>query len=185
MVRAFCQGNEIYLRPVKLADAAVLAKWKSDPFVQRMALDSDADNISAAKEEEDVRRALDSGDQLYLIVVVRDTRQPIGYVRINWMDSFQRIAWLRFALGEHRGEGYAKDALKHFLRRLFAQGAHRVEAEVYEFNEACLHLLESLGFNQEGVKRQAHFDGDGYCDIIALGLLAEEFEPHSLRGSET
>ncbi len=60
--------------------------------------------------------------------------------------------------------------------RILTGEVHRVEAEVYEFNEASLHLLTSLGFKREGVKRQAHFDGEAYCDIVVMGLLAKDFE---------
>jgi RimJ/RimL family protein N-acetyltransferase len=140
-----------------------------------MALDPDSD-VSPAKEAEDIGHALESGSQTYLIVVVRRTDRPVGYVRINWMDPSRRMGWLRFALGEQRGQGYAKDALRHLLRRLIAQGAHRMDAETYEYNEASIGILGSLGFKREGVKRQAHFDGERYRDVIAFGLLAEDFE---------
>ncbi len=176
MSESFCEGKEVYLRVVERSDAPLIAKWKRDPVIQRMALDPGVD-VSFKKESKDIKRALKSKDQLYLVVVKRDTEQPIGYVRINWIDSSHRLAWLRFALGEHRGKGYAKDALQYFLAQLFADGAHRVEAEVYEFNEVSLGLLKGLGFKREGVKRRAHFDGDRHRDIMVLGLLATEMVP--------
>jgi ribosomal-protein-alanine N-acetyltransferase len=175
MPSAFCEGEEVHLRPVEPGDAAVVAQWKTDPFVRRMALDPGV-ATSTAGEAEEILRALGSPDELYLIVVASKTARPIGYARITWIDRLRRIGWLRFALGAQRGQGHAKDALMPLLRRLFADGAHRVEAEAYEFNEACLHLLEGLGFQREGVKRQAHFDGDRYCHVVVLGLLAEEFQ---------
>ena len=183
MSEVFCRGNDVYLRAVEPGDASLIAEWKKDPLVQRMALDPHVE-ISVEKEKEDIKRTKESSDQLYLVLVVRSTNQPIGYVRINWMDASRRFAWLRFALGEHRGKGYAKDGLKHLLRQLFAAGVHRAEAEAYEFNQTSLRLLESLGFKKEGVKREAHFDGDGYHNIVVLGLLAEEFRTSDLCNSE-
>ena len=169
------QGNKVFLRRAEQGDADLVAKWKSDPLVRRMALDADT-VVSAIKEEKDILRSLESGDQIYRIVVVRETGQPIGYVRANWMDRSKRLAWLRYALGEERGKGYARDALKHFLQGLFPENAHRVEAEAYEFNEAGIGLLESLGFRREGLKREAHFDGERYRHVIVLGLLVGEWE---------
>jgi ribosomal-protein-alanine N-acetyltransferase len=176
MSEVFCRGNEVYLRAVEPGDARLMAKWKRDPLVRRMALGPDVE-ISVEGENEDIKRARESGDQLYLVLVVEKTNQPVGYVRINWMDASHRFAWLRFALGERRGKGYAKDGLKALLEHLFTVDVHRVEAEAYEFNQTSLHLLEGLGFKKEGVKRQAHFGGDRYHDIVVLGLLAEEFVP--------
>ncbi len=91
------------------------------------------------------------------------------------MDNARECAWLRFALGEKRGQGYAKDALRSFLDFLFTEGTHRVEAEVYEFNTVSLGLLESLGFKKEGLKRKAHFDDARYVDVWVLGLLDEDW----------
>ncbi len=176
MCESYCEGKDVYLRVVERSDAPLIAKWKRDPVVQRMALDPGVD-VSFKKEGKDIKRALKSKDQLYLVVVKRDNEQPIGYVRINWLESSHRFAWLRFALGEHRGQGHAKDALQHFLARLFTDGAQRVEAEVYEFNEVSLGLLKGLGFKREGVKRHACFDGDRFHDIMVLGLLATEMVP--------
>jgi len=45
-----------------------------------------------------------------------------------------------------------------------------------------LGLLESLGFEREGRKREAHLDGERYANIIILGLLKEEFRSSTLRG---
>lgn len=167
---ALYDGKQIYLRKVSLEDAHLLARWKTDPLVQRMALGQEVE-VSLANQEQDIASALSSDDQLYLIIVHKDNEQPIGYLRINWMDNRQQHAWLRFALGEARGKGYARDALTTLLAALFAHGLHRVDAEVYAFNHASLKLLSSLGFQQEGCKRQAHFTGDGYCDVVVLGLL--------------
>jgi ribosomal-protein-alanine N-acetyltransferase len=167
-----CAGAKVYLRAVEMGDAPLVAGWKKDPLVRRMALGPDVE-ISVDKERKDIERAKGDSDQLYLVLVVKTTDQPVGYVRINWMDASHRVAWLRFALGGQRGKGYAKDGLGAFLAHLFAGGVHRVEAEVYEFNHASLHLLDVLGFKKEGLKRQAHFDGQGYHDIVVLGLLAE------------
>jgi len=64
-------------------------------------------------------------------------------------------------------------ALEQFRQRLFSEGAHRIEAEVFEFNEPGRRLLAGLGFEAEGVKRQAHFDGERYHDVIVFGLLAQ------------
>lgn len=172
---AFCKGEKVYLREVETKDAGLLTEWKSEPYLKKMALTPDA-VIDLSKQAEDVRQARDSEEELYLMVVVRDSEKPAGYVRINWMDRTHRFAWLRFAMGAERGKGYCKDALRALLAELFGQGVHRVEAEVYDFNLPSIGLLESLGFKREGVKRQAHFDGESYTDVVVFGLLAGDFK---------
>ncbi|MCK4395426.1 GNAT family N-acetyltransferase [candidate division WOR-3 bacterium] len=173
MTKYFCEGNKVYLREVQLSDVSLIVEWKNDALIQKMALDPDV-KISFENQERDVKKAIECDKEFYLIIVVKETEQPIGYIRIDWMDNAREYAWLRFALGEKRGQGYAKDALRNFLDFLFTEGTHRVEAEVYEFNTVSLGLLESLGFKKEGLKRKAHFDGARYVDVWVLGLLEEE-----------
>jgi RimJ/RimL family protein N-acetyltransferase len=177
----FCKGDKVYLRPVRMEDVPLIVKWKGDPLIQRMALGSEV-QITLENQGEDVKEAIQSDKKLYLIIVIEKTDQAIGYVRINWIDETKRFAWLGFALGEQRGRGYAKDALRALLAHLFAGGVHRVEAEAYEFNERSLGLLESLGFKREGIKREAHLDGERYANIVVLGLLKEEFRLSTLKG---
>ncbi|MCD4733298.1 GNAT family N-acetyltransferase, partial [bacterium] len=103
-----------------------------------------------------------------------ETDQPLGYIRLNWWHG-REIAWLRYAMGERRGEGLCSEALTALLERLFSESLHRIEGEVYACNEPSIRLLKQLGFMREGVKRQAHFDGEEYIDIYAYGLLRADF----------
>ena len=170
MRRMTLRAKRTILRPVRAVDAPLIAKWKRDPFVQRMAL-GPGSRITSANQRQDIERALKSPEQLYWVILSRETKEPLGYIRVNWMESDHRNAWLRFALGPHRGRGYAKDAVGELVRYLLRTGTHRVEAEVYDFNRPSLGLLKGLGFQIEGLKRQAHFDGNRYRGIHVLGLL--------------
>lgn len=160
------------LRPVRIEDSTVVAKWKQDPFIKRMALDYDYQTTSE-KQQADIEASLLDADSEYQIMVLNQV--PIGYIRIDWLDTGHRVAWLRFAIGEERGNGYSILALRLYLSDLFDNGCVRVEGEVYAFNTASQHVLESLGFQQEGTKRNAHFDGTTCTDIYMYGLLKQEF----------
>ncbi len=164
------QGERVTLRVAVPSDSEFISGWKNDPLIRKMALDEDT--VSTIKEELDnITRARKSDSELYLIIILKSANLAIGYIRINWMDAKKRSAWLRFALGAERGKGYAREALSLLLAYLFSLGCHRVEAEVYDFNTRSLALLESLGFVREGLKRDAHYDSNGYHDVVVLGLV--------------
>jgi RimJ/RimL family protein N-acetyltransferase len=171
----FCKGKKTMLRKVELADASCILQWKQDELVKEMALDPDT-QVTLENQKQDIRRAIDDESQLYLIILVADTNQQVGYIRINWMDSGKRFSWLRFALGakDARRKGYMQDSLRTLLGYLFGKSMHRAEAEVYEYNKASLGLLEGLGFKREGLKRKAHYDGSRYHDVVVFGLLSGE-----------
>ncbi len=176
----YCEGDNVYLRNVQVSDTNLIVTWKKDPFVQKMALHPGV-SICAEDEMKSIKRALEADNEVYVIVVVKETDQPIGYIRVNFWEGQPGCAWLRFALGEERGKGYGKDALTCVIEHLFEEGFHRIDAEVYVSNTVCLSLLTSLGFVKEGVKREAFFDGEKYTDIAVLGLLRSDFHYGSSR----
>jgi ribosomal-protein-alanine N-acetyltransferase len=170
----YCRGDKVYLRPVQLSDVPLIVKWKKDPYIQRMTLYPGVE-ITAESQEQDIRRAVEA-DELYMIIVIKKTDTPIGYMRVNSWQGQPGCVWLRYALGEERGKGYGTDALKCFIRRLFDEGVHRFDTEIYAFNTVALAFLGKLGFIKEGVKRKAFFDGEKYVDLVVLGLLKEDFK---------
>jgi RimJ/RimL family protein N-acetyltransferase len=166
-------GTLACLRPARPDDAGIIAEFKRDPLVRRMALGRG--HASTEEEErEQILAALSSEREDYYVIVDRSDEQPVGYVRLNWREAGRRFAWLRFALGRRRGRGLARDALATLLAHLFATGTHRIDAEVYAVNDRSRKLLDGLGFVREGTKREARFDGEGYTDVIAYGLLAPD-----------
>ncbi len=157
---------EIGFRDIEPEDAHLIARWKNDPYIKKMALDP-ADEITVEKEMKDIERAIDEG--LYLMVQLDG--EDIGYVRVNWVYGKGKIAWLRFALGERRGEGYGVEMVQKISEYLFESGCVRIEAEVYSENIPSQKVLEKNGFVKEGTKRKAYFDGDKYADVYMYGKV--------------
>jgi RimJ/RimL family protein N-acetyltransferase len=162
----------ITLRDIEVKDAQLIYTWKCDPLIKKLALDYDY-STTLEEQLQDIQFSLHDPDQEYKIIIL-DNSLSIGYIRINWMDSHKKKAWLRFGLGAERGHGYSRIALNMYIKCLKEFGCLRIEAEVYRNNSASQKILESLGFLKEGIKRKAHFDGTQYIDIYAYGLLIDE-----------
>ncbi|MDF2606838.1 MAG: hypothetical protein K0S34_1033 [Bacillales bacterium] len=168
-----CESTNLYLREVETSDSKLIAKWKNDKLLKEMSIGLETE-ISADNQQEDIVRSIQS-HQLYYIIILKDTNKPIGYIRINWMDDTNYFGWLRFGLGEERGKGYSKEALKSFIQSLFENGTKRIDAEVYEFNNVSINLLTSLGFKHEGTRRKAYYTNKKFYDVYTLGLLDEDY----------
>lgn len=79
---------------------------------------------------------------------------------------------------DFRGRRLADEAARLFQRYLIHErGFHRIELEVYGFNERAQRHAERAGFVREGVKRKAYRRGDGWVDGVLYGLVAEDLEP--------
>jgi RimJ/RimL family protein N-acetyltransferase len=76
-----------------------------------------------------------------------------------------------------RGRRLADDAARllqhHLIREL---GFHRIELEIYGFNERAQRHAERAGFVREGVKRQAYARGDGWVDGVLYALVEEDLD---------
>jgi RimJ/RimL family protein N-acetyltransferase len=59
----------------------------------------------------------------------------------------------------------------HLIREL---GYHRVQLEVYGFNERALRLFERAGFVREGARRKAYWRHDDWHDGVMFGLVEED-----------
>jgi RimJ/RimL family protein N-acetyltransferase len=76
-----------------------------------------------------------------------------------------------------RGRRLADDAARLLQRHLILErGFHRIELEIYGFNERAQRHAERAGFVREGVKRKAYRHGDGWVDGVLYGFVAEDLD---------
>jgi UDP-2,4-diacetamido-2,4,6-trideoxy-beta-L-altropyranose hydrolase/UDP-4-amino-4,6-dideoxy-N-acetyl-beta-L-altrosamine N-acetyltransferase len=74
--------------------------------------------------------------------------------------------------GKGMGRKLGKTALDHAFQQL---NLHKVSGQSLGFNERSIRLHQSLGFVQEGILRDQHFDGTRYHDIFSFGLISHEW----------
>jgi RimJ/RimL family protein N-acetyltransferase len=100
----------------------------------------------------------------------------MGFKRVN---ERSRIAHLeRLAVHpDFRGRRVADVAARLFQRHLvFDLGFHRLQMEVYAYNERARRHAERVGWIEEGVKRKAYRSGDGWVDGVMYSILREDLE---------
>jgi len=77
----------------------------------------------------------------------------------------------------HRGRRLADEAARLLQHQLLRErGFHRIELEIYGFNERAQRHAERAGFVREGVKRQAYRRGDGWVDGVLYAVVAEDLD---------
>jgi lactoylglutathione lyase len=78
---------------------------------------------------------------------------------------------------EFRGRRIADEAARMFDRHLlFDLDYHRLELEIYGFNERAIRHAERIGFVREGVRRRAYWRHGDWVDGVLYGLLCEDLE---------
>jgi RimJ/RimL family protein N-acetyltransferase len=86
------------------------------------------------------------------------------------------FAYGLFVDEEHRGRGYASEAVILLLRYFFEELAYqKVTVTVYACNPASIALHEKLGFQLEGRVRRMVYTHGQYHDEFYYGMTREEF----------
>jgi RimJ/RimL family protein N-acetyltransferase len=81
---------------------------------------------------------------------------------------------------DFRGRRLADDAARAFQRHLLVDlDYHRLQLEIYGFNERAIKHAERSGFIREGVKRKAYWRHDGWVDSVLFGLVREDLDERS------
>jgi RimJ/RimL family protein N-acetyltransferase len=77
-----------------------------------------------------------------------------------------------------RGRRIADQAAREFQRHLiYDLGYHRLQLEIYAFNERAIAHAERAGFVREGVRRKAYLRHGEWQDAVLFGLVREDLEP--------
>ena len=105
--------------------------------------------------------------------------QLAGSMAFEVTNRRSRIAHL-YGLAVHpdfRGRRLADEAARMFDRHLlFDLDYHRLELEIYGFNERAMRHAERIGFVREGVRRRAYRRHGDWVDGVLYGLLREDLE---------
>ena len=164
----------VSIRRARAEDAAFLlaltANDDVDPFLAA-GRDRSAEAMAA-----DIARSESSPDEFGVFVIEADG-EAVGTMRFEIGNQRSRIANLS-QLAVHpaaRGRGIADEAGRLFQRHLIDDlGFHRLQLEVYAFNERALAHAERIGYTREGVRRKAYRGEDSWIDGVLFGLVADD-----------
>jgi RimJ/RimL family protein N-acetyltransferase len=172
-----------------------------DGFRLRRATDEDADFLLELSGHEDVEpflRAVRATDRRELLEEIdRSLTEPqesgrfvieveeggdwcpAGVMGFDLANRRNRIANLG-GLAVHpdfRGRRLADDAARLFQRHLLLDlDFHRLQVEIYGFNERAIQHAERSGFIREGAKRKAYWRHGEWVDGVLFGLVREDLE---------
>ena len=106
------------------------------------------------------------------IVVVKDAE---GHLRdLSWTPQVD-VEVEAVAADTEDGRSVLRHSAAHVLDHAFNErDLHRVDLEVYDFNDRAIHVYKKLGFREEGRLRDALlWDGEFY-DAIVMSVLSTD-----------
>jgi RimJ/RimL family protein N-acetyltransferase len=127
---------------------------------------------------EEIARSADD-PEAFGVFVIEVEGERAGTVRFERANRRSRIADLGgFAVHPmFRGGRVSDTAARLFQHHLIDDlGFHRLQLEIYGFNERALRHAERAGFVHEGVRRKAYWRNDEWVDGVLYGLVAEDLD---------
>lgn len=172
------KGEDISLRLIKNSDIPEYYKRGFESPDEEVQLLTGTKHIP--KEEEIrvyVERIIEDNSR-YDFLIINSKGQIIGESVINDIDIDNRSGHFRIALfkSEDCGQGIGTEAINMTLQFGFERlNLHRIELEVFSFNNRAYRAYCKVGFIEEGRRRDAIFVNDQYYDVIIMGILNNEF----------
>ncbi|MGG4550668.1 GNAT family N-acetyltransferase [Paenibacillus humicus] len=172
----FLEGKKVYLRPIEVSDV----NWYFTTLYHH-----ETRKLTGTQKhytQDQIARyiegkAQDSSSVLLVIAAVSDDT-PIGDIAIQDIDTINRNANIRIAIPDssNQGKGYGTEAIRLMLDYGFGiLNLHRIELNVFSYNEHAMQVYEGIGFKKEGVQREALFYNHQYYDSILMSILEDEY----------
>jgi RimJ/RimL family protein N-acetyltransferase len=155
------------------------------PFLVRLFADADVAPYLAvirASTPEDIAAEVERSERdpdAFGVVVFAMNGAPTGTASWERVNRRSRIASVGgFAVDRaFRGQGVGVEAARALQRHLLTEaGFHRIQMEIYAFNERALRHAERAGWIKEGVRRKAYWREGAWVDGVLYGLVAEDLE---------
>jgi RimJ/RimL family protein N-acetyltransferase len=176
------QGHRVCLRTLTLKDLDLLTEWVEDPFLERMV---GSEFLQAFKHVYDkspdfFTAVLNDPTQVVLVIEANQGwDKPVGIVRLYNIHLMEGYAFLETIVTDHRAlrRGFGIEAAQLIAYYgVDVLGLRRIEAKAYEYNVLSINSMKKNGFVQEGVLREAGWDGERYCNVLVFGILRDEIE---------
>lgn len=171
------QIDDLVLRRPEPQDAEALYRQKNDPEVANLL-----GGFSLGQSRADIvdwieRHRRMPNEALWVIAQAKDD-QCLGHVGLYQIDHRVRSAEFAIMVGESsaQGKGIGKKVTRFVVRYGFEMlNLNRIQLSFLATNARARALYESLGFQHEGVQRQAQYKQGAYVDVVLMSLLRDEW----------
>ncbi len=182
------QTSRLFLRPIRITDAADIFVGRRDPEVMRYWDWPPPQTVDQVRSLIHNHLGEIESGAVHWWVAARSPRGPaIGECDLSAVDLQQRRAEIGFLFRrEVWGQGYAREAMERVMRYGFDElGLERLWARFHAGNAASRRLLEKLGFAYEGTLR-GHVLRDGIRrDCVVMGRGGKDAPAPERQGIET
>jgi RimJ/RimL family protein N-acetyltransferase len=167
------EGSLIRLRPVEERDIPRIHDLFNDPAVHRTL------GITWLEPEAGTRawwEGVRNNPNAQAFAIESLAGDTVGVCSLEDIHAPSRSAILGIWIGaSYWDQGFGTDAVRTLCRFGFQEmNLQRIGLSVFDVNQRGVRAYEKVGFKEEGRRRRGMFVDGAYCDVVMMGLLAED-----------
>lgn len=160
------------VRPMTSDDLELVLGWRNHEEVRRYMYTQH--EISFSEHASWFERV--SQESSRHLLIFEDSAIPLGFINIHQIARGGVADW-GFYTEPSAPKGTGRKLGQAALEYAFTYvGLHKICGQALIFNERSIKFHLRLGFQQEGIQREQHFDGQKYHNVLCFGLLASEWQ---------
>ncbi len=160
----------ITIRKIQIEDAENLLNLlnKFDSETTFLLYEIGERKTTIKQQRKNIQEQLEKG---VLTFVLEDNKKLVGYVFGNIFTANRKKHCMNLAIAvlqEYTGKGYGTKLMKTLEKHVINTGITRLELEVSKKNKVAISLYQKIGFEAEGVKRNAFLVNGKYEDELLM-----------------
>ena len=171
-------GERVRLRGTRDDDLHLLSNWLMDPAIKAtqstFVLPPSEATARAEVAEWCANKGTDAG---FSIETLDDQPRLIGSIGLFGAGVKDRCGTIGILLArQFVGRGYGTDAVRVIVSYGFRElDLHRIQLNVYSFNDRAIAAYRKAGFVEEGRRREAIRHDGAWYDVVLMSILNHEW----------
>ena len=171
------KGKFVTLRPIEEEDLEFVRTLFNDPELEDLVVGWSWPVSRYQHKKWFEKISAETGSIRYIIETKEDG--PVGtsgWKIIDWKNRIAISIGIRIINKKLRSKVIGVDTCMAMFKYIFDDlQLNRTDADVIEYNNASVKLLEKLGYKLEGVRRNYIYKKGKYNDLLLYGLLRDEY----------
>lgn len=164
------KGQHVRLRALGQADLPDLMRWENDPMAwsSSKTINPLSPDFIQSYITSSTQHILETGCMGFVIELIGTAATAVGHLMLyDYSAIHRRLALGLYIAPEHRGRGYAREALSCAISYAFEQlRCEQIYAEILRDNAHSRQMVKDLGFVETACLPRWHWDTRTYQDLF-------------------
>lgn len=170
-------GSMINFRLVNQEDLRIIRDWRNAQGIREY--NTQFTLLDMLNQIKWFKQVSNKNSDRIMFMIVNKKSKPIGICGLIKIDKENQSGDIAIILGNQQihGRGIGTEALNMLLKYGFEKlQLHRIEAEVFSFNEISIKLFTKLFFEHDATKRDSLWRNGQWWDVHIFSLLKRDYE---------